>query len=153
MDQAFLDVVTALSLLIGTKIGQCAAIWPAALCCGRTPIVQSGLTLAVFITLRHFCASDLMKAEKCAGRLVIDSNMLAAGNFSRNSASSNTRRTSALTWATMSRGVSRGANSPNQDTASKPGSPASAAVGMSGNRASRLLLPTASNFTLPACEG
>src|SRR5947199_7416458 len=55
----------------------------------------------------------------------------------------------AFNRSTIGPGVAAGANSPNQVTTSKPGTPDSATVGTSGNTDHRCLLVTARSFTLP----
>jgi hypothetical protein len=57
---------------------------------------------------------------------------------------------SALIFSTMSRGVPVGARIPNHDDASKPGTPASAIVGTSGNAGARFVEVTAIARSLPA---
>ena len=52
----------------------------------------------------------------------------------------------------MSFGVSFGTHSPYQSEAKKPGSPASSAVGISGDDGSRALPVIAKGLTLPARE-
>ena len=58
----------------------------------------------------------------------------------------------AFSLATMSFGVSFGTHNPYQSEAKKPGSPASSAVGISGDEGSRALPVTAKGLTLPAAS-
>ncbi|MNV13921.1 hypothetical protein D3C71_1045850 [compost metagenome] len=56
----------------------------------------------------------------------------------------------AFTFCTISGGVPAGANTPNQAATSKPGTPDSAMVGISGANGTRLPVVTASPVSLPA---
>src|SRR2546426_3747303 len=114
---------------------------------------QSALILASLITLLHFSASALMSAAYCSGEPAIGCSVLGRRTFWRYSVSAKMRRISPLSLAMISPGVPLGANSPNQERASKPGTPLSATVGKSGNSARRCALAIARSLTRPARHG
>src|SRR5438105_11253147 len=109
----------------------CLRGWQRAAAAASDARSHSILMLASLITLLHFTASAAMNAANSSGEPVIEPSRLGPRNFSRNSASANTRCTSALTLLTTARGVPLGAHRPNQLTASKPDTPLSSTVGTS----------------------
>src|ERR1700682_6571986 len=100
----------------------------------------------------HRSASAFWKARNASGDCrasgVIWMPSSAKRSFTEGSARACTRV--ALSLAMISFGVSLGTQSPYQSEAKKPGSPASSAVGISGDEGSRDRPVVANGLTLPA---
>src|SRR6478752_4976302 len=108
----------------------------------------STLIFASRITGPHLSVSDFRKAASCAG---VEPLGLAPSSSNRDLTGGCTSAAlvSALILATTSGGVLAGTKKPNQENTSKPGTPDSAMVGISGTAATRSLVVTASPRKLP----
>jgi len=93
---------------------------------------HSGLILAARITFAHLAVSDLMTTANSSGELR-DASRPSCAIRSRTSACTAICTMSACTLLTTAAGVPAGANSPNQEMASKSGKPDSASVWQFGN--------------------
>src|SRR4051812_36869821 len=107
----------------------------------------SALMLAALITLTHFSVSSAISLPKSAGeppRILPPRSAMRAFSF----ASASAALISLFSLSTMSAGVLRGAATPYQELASKPGRN-SLIAGPSGKPPQRAALVTASASTLP----
>src|ERR1700682_6278780 len=111
-------------------------------------IDQSTFAPEALTTFAHFSLSARMKLPNCSG----DPPAASAPwlrSFSRASELCSHLLTSTLILATIGAGVPAGASTPNQELASKPGSPLSLMVGMSGSTGARFNEVTAIARNLP----
>src|SRR6516225_5189089 len=111
--------------------------------------LYSALILAARITFAHLAVSDLMTTANSSGELR-DTSRPSCAIRSRTSACTAICTMSACTLLTTAAGVPAGANSPNQEMASKSGKPDSASVGSSGMIGERLSDVTARPRSLPS---
>src|SRR5205823_13486107 len=122
--------------------------------CEIRPILRprrqlSTLIFASRITGPHLSISDFRKLASSAG---VEPFGVAPSSSSRvlTDGWASAALVSALILATTSCGVLAGTKKPNHDITSKPGTPDSAMVGMSGTTATRSLVVTATPRTEPA---
>src|SRR5262244_3943770 len=111
--------------------------------------LYSALILAARITFAHLAVSDLMTTANSSGELR-DTSRPSCAIRSRTSACTAICTMSACTLLTTAAGVPAGANSPNQEMASKSGKPDSASVGSSEMIGERLSDVTARPRSLPS---
>src|SRR5262245_38411048 len=111
--------------------------------------LYSALILAARITFAHLAVSDLMTTANSSGELR-DTSRPSCAIRSRTSACTAICTMSACTLLTTAAGVPAGANSPNQEVASKSGKPDSASVGSSEMNGERLSDVTARPRSLPS---
>src|SRR5262245_17464444 len=111
--------------------------------------LYSALILTARITFAHLAVSDLMTTANSSGELR-DTSRPSCAIRSRTSACSAICTMSACTLLTTAAGVPAGANSPNQEMASKSGKPDSASVGSSEMIGERLSDVTARPRSLPS---
>ena len=114
--------------------------------CERAP--HSMVMLPSRTTLPHLPISSVTKAAKRAVGVPPGAAPCSSHIFFRSSAA-NAFATAAYIAETMAASVPAGAHSPYHDSDSKPASPASAAVGMSGKAGERSAENTASALALP----
>src|SRR5262249_38188564 len=110
---------------------------------------HSGLMLAARITLAHLAVSDLMTTANSSGELR-EASRPSCAIRSRMSACTAICTMSVCTLLMTAAGVPAGANSPNQEMASKSGKPDSARVGSSEMIGERLSDVTARPRSLPS---
>src|SRR5262249_20726343 len=115
---------------------------------GALDVPHSTLNPEVFTTCAHLAISLSMNPANSCGESDTGSRPCVA-IASRSSADATAWRTSALRRVTISADVPFGAMRPNQAVTSRPGSPASAAVGTEGSCARRAGPSTASARSLP----